>query len=152
MLQRRTTRGPCWCGWRRAEPPHWEGPWQREGHTPKVPPPRPETRLPVPGRAVNTGRPGQRGGNPGCHGGVEGLQEEERMMGQELCLVSASMCEVGWWRHSAVISSLGSPPPELRRTWRKTVWRSCSSETTKDWEKSKTQLIFVEMMLLFHCD
>lgn len=124
-LLRRTAKGPCWCGWQRAALPHWAGPWQREGRSPMVPPPRPGTRLPGLGRAADTGRPVGPGGT-------------WRMDGrQELCLVSAAMFEVRrGWRHGAVVASQGSTPPGLTGTWRKTGWRCCFPGT-KELEKSK---------------
>ncbi len=74
-LLRRTLRGPCWYGWRRAVLPHWEEPLQRGGHNPMVPPPQPETKLLELGRAVSTGRAGEPGGTSGGTSGGQGGME-----------------------------------------------------------------------------
>lgn len=161
MLECRTTKGSCWCDSQPAVQPHLEGLWQREGHTPTVLPPQPENRLPVLGRTVNRGKPGEMGGSSVGHrdsnGTVardtskaegemsgmkvwleqDGWQEEPELMDQKLCLASLSMSEIQWWSQGDVIASLASTPPEFTK-FRKTVKKSPTPETTKDRRKIKS--------------
>lgn len=74
MLQRRTMRGPCWCGSLRVVLPHEEGPWQREDHIPMVLQHQPETRQPVLGWAGDTGKLGD-GWISGGRKGSWGIEE-----------------------------------------------------------------------------
>lgn len=86
MLQRRTVRGPCWCGSLRVVLPHEEGPWQREDHIPMVLQHQPGTRRPVLGWAGDTGKLGDgwiSGGRKGSWGTEERREAEVSDVGVE---------------------------------------------------------------------
>lgn len=79
MLQRGTTRGPCWCGSLRVVLRHEEGPWRREDHIPMVLQHQPETRQPGLRWAGDTGKLGDgwiSGGRKGSWGTEERREAE----------------------------------------------------------------------------
>lgn len=153
MLQRRTMRGPCWCGSLRVVLPHEEGPWQREGRTPMVPQHQPETRRAVLGWAGDTGKLGWiSGGGEGSWGTEErgwgewcggGEKWQLRVTGQGLLPLSRNDDEGPRLRLHSCIDLLQKP----KSPWGGRAEGARPLKKTKDEEKTFTFTVLADVII-----